>query len=112
VAYFHRIAGLIAADMREQRSYSQITENNALTIAWSSHCMEQPLHGAAIAWSSHCMEQTLAGGSHHCMEQTLAGGSHHCMEQTLAGGSHHCMEQTLAGGSHEPAAFPSLWGMK
>ena len=50
--------------------------------------MEQPLHGAAIAWSSHCMEQTLAGGSHHCMEQTLAGGS------------------------HEPAAFPSLWGMK
>jgi len=62
--------------------------------------MEQPLHGAAIAWSSHCMEQTLAGGSHHCMEQTLAGGSHHCMEQTLAGGS------------HEPAAFPSLWGMK
>jgi hypothetical protein len=34
------------------------------------------------------------------------------MEQTLAGGSHHCMERTLAGGSHEPAAFPSLWGMK
>jgi hypothetical protein len=38
------------------------------------------------------------------------------MEQPLHGAaiawSSHCMERTLAGGSHEPAAFPSLWGMK